>query len=44
MGASTAAYLEKLTTPAGVLGVVIQLLFAFVPLLVVWRSKALADN
>lgn len=42
MGVSTAAYLEKLTTPAGVLGVAIQLLFAFVPLWVLWRSKALA--
>jgi hypothetical protein len=44
MGLSTAAYFEKLTTLAGVLGVVIQLLFAFVPLLVLWRSEALADN
>jgi hypothetical protein len=44
MGLSTAAYLEKLTTPAGVLGVAIQLLFAFVPLLVLWRSKTLARN
>lgn len=42
MGLSTAAYLEKLTTLAGVLGVALQLLFAFIPLLVLWRSKAFA--
>ncbi len=44
MGLSTAAYLEKLTTSAGVIGVVIQLLFAFVPLLVLWRSRASGTN
>lgn len=44
MGLSKEAYFEKLTTPAGVLGVAIQLLFAFVPLLVLCRARALAAN
>ena len=42
MGLSTAAYLEKLKTLAGVLGIALQLLFAFIPLLVLWRPTGVA--